>query len=419
VGHPPGARSRIAAVDGFRAYAILGVVTIHLLGAAGALQPGTTTSLVVWGLLGNVIDAFFIVSGFVLFLGVVERGGRLGSLRAFAAVRGARLIPAYWITLALMLALLALVPAAISTAEGVPSLPNVLVHLGGMQMPARMIDSNILPGFGINGALWMISVIVGFYLVFPLIAKPFYRHPLAGLAIAAAITLGWKEAALHLSGPLTAFNLGDQPEWSVALIASNQLPGWAFSFALGMTAAWGYTRIRATGRSAQARDAAVWIGAVAVIACLACAYVYGRDASEVSGAIGGSVARSSPLLGLAYSFSRAALMAAIVLGPTWAQAPFANRPTRGVAELSYSTYLIHLVVAAYVGISLLALPTDGSLRGIALWFGTVVPISLLYAYVMRRWIELPASAWSRRVSRPGARRSPESASAPAATASAP
>jgi len=363
VGHPPGARSRIAAVDGFRAYAILGVVTIHLLGAAGALQPGTTTSLVVWGLLGNVIDAFFIVSGFVLFLGVVERGGGFGSLRAFAAVRGARLIPAYWITLALMLALLALVPAAISTAEGVPSLPNVLVHLGGMQMPARMIDfqhparirdqrcalddlgdRRLLPGV------------------------PADREALLPPSPGRARDRRGDNARMEGSGaPPFGSTHRVQSGRSTGMVGcAHRLQSAA---RLGLLICAGddrsvglYTRIRATGRSAQARDAAVWIGAVAVIACLACAYVYGRDASEVSGAIGGSVARSSPLLGLAYSFSsRAALMAAIVLGPTWAQAPFANRPTRRVAELSYSTYLIHLVVAAYVGISLLALPTDGSL----------------------------------------------------------
>jgi peptidoglycan/LPS O-acetylase OafA/YrhL len=93
----------VDAIDGFRAYAILGVVTLHLLGVAGALQPGSTKSLIAWGLLGNVIDAFFIVSGFVLFLGVVSRRGEIGSLRDFTIGRAARLLPPYWITLAVLL----------------------------------------------------------------------------------------------------------------------------------------------------------------------------------------------------------------------------------------------------------------------------------------------------------------------------
>ena len=55
---------RLPVLDGVRGYAILGVVAMHLLGAAGfAQQRGTTADIVIWGLLGNVIDAFFIISG--------------------------------------------------------------------------------------------------------------------------------------------------------------------------------------------------------------------------------------------------------------------------------------------------------------------------------------------------------------------
>jgi len=143
--------SRVHAIDGFRAYAILCVVAFHLLVLAGALEAGTTTTLITWGVLGNVIDAFFIVSGFVLFLAVVRRGGEVGSLRSFALGRGARLIPPYWITLVLMLALLAFVatpPAAAALGvQGTPDIPSVIVHFAGLQMPARMLDSNLLIGF--------------------------------------------------------------------------------------------------------------------------------------------------------------------------------------------------------------------------------------------------------------------------------
>jgi peptidoglycan/LPS O-acetylase OafA/YrhL len=391
--------SRVDAIDGFRAYAILGVVTLHLLLAAGALRPGTTSSLIAWGLLGNVIDAFFIVSGFVLFLAVVSRGGQLGSLRDFATGRAARLIPPYWITLAVMLALLAFAAAPPSRpglmAQGLPSTEGLLVHLAAMQMPARLLDSNVSVGFGINGALWMISVIACFYLVFPLIARPYYRHPVAGLAIAAVITIGWRESAVHLPHLFAAFNLGDRPNWVVSLIAVDQLPGWAFSFAVGMTGAWAYGRLLAAG-TAPAKRTAVGAAAISLAGCLVCAYFYGRDASAVSGAIGGSVARSSPLLAFAYTLSRGALMAAIALGPIWLRAPFVNRPVRSLAELSFAIYLIHVVIAGYVCGSLLHLPADGAPGTVALWFGVVLPTSLLYAYLMVRYIERPTRAWVRR-----------------------
>jgi peptidoglycan/LPS O-acetylase OafA/YrhL len=386
---------RVDAIDGFRAYAIIGVVTLHLLGVAGALGQSTTGSQIAWGLLGNVIDAFFIVSGFGLFFGLVARGGELGSLRAFAAGRAARLMPPYWITLAVMLVLLALVP---SVGPGLPSIPNLAVHSVAMQMPARLFDSNVAIGFGTNGALWMISVIACFSLVFPLIARPYYRHPLIGLAIAAAIAFGWREAVNHLPGLLAALNAGDQPTWIMQLVANDQLPGWAFSFALGMTAAWAYHRIP-TG-SPAIRRRAVWICAGSLVACLVCAYLYGRHAAAVSGAIGGSVARTSPVLDLAYTLSRGVLMASIALAPAWIQAPFVNRATRSVADYSYGIYLIHLVVVIYVGASLLSLPADGSAAAVLLWFGIVLPLSFGYAFLVRRFAEQPARDWAKRAARP-------------------
>lgn len=390
------APSRVGAIDGFRAYAILGVVTLHLLLIAGALRPGTTSSLIAWGLLGNVIDAFFIVSGFGVFLAVVARGGELGSLRVFARRRAARLIPPYWVTIALMLGLLAFATAPPGVAaDGLPGIGSLTVHLAAMQMPARLFDSNFSIGFGINGALWMISVIACFYLVFPLIARSYYRHPLIGLAIAAAITLGWRESAVHLPQLFAALNVGDAPSWAVSLIALDQLPGWAFSFALGMTGAWGFQRLQALDPAAV-RRVATRCAPIAFIACLLCAYLYGKDAYVVSGEVGGGVARSSAPLVIAFTIARGALMAAIALGPLWMQAPFVNRPTRSLAELSYGIYLIHLVAAAYLGGSLLSLPTDGSIGAVALWFGVVLPASLLYAFLMVRFVERPARGWGRR-----------------------
>ena len=56
------------------------------------------------------------------------------------------------------------------------------------------------------------------------------------------------------------------------------------------------------------------------------------------------IARSHPFETLFESFSRAALMAVVVLGPAWMQRPFANRPTARLSELSYGVNLIHFVV---------------------------------------------------------------------------
>ncbi len=98
-----------------------------------------------------------------------------------------------------MIALLALVPGQ-ADFRFLHRLPEILADMAALQMPIRLFDGTFQIGLGINGALWMISVIVCFYFVFPFIARSYYRHPLAGLAIAAGITLGWKLAVIHLPG---------------------------------------------------------------------------------------------------------------------------------------------------------------------------------------------------------------------------
>jgi len=413
----------IPALDGFRAYAILGVVVLHVLGFSGALAAtdGTTFGLVAWGVFGNVIDAFFIISAFGLFLPVVLRRGELGSLQTYAIARAARVVPPYWLCIAVILVLISLVPATAQTPFGppvrFPDAGDILIHLTALQMPARLFGD--LPvGFGVDGPLWMISVIVGFYVVFPFVAKAYYRHPFIGLAIAAALMLGWKEAALHLGGFFQMLEGGHASPVSVQLIATDQLPGWAFSFALGMTGAWTYARLHERGPAPEGLDRkATAVAGLAVVAVVICAYLYGREAAEINAAIAGSVARGDPLLTLAYSASRAVLMAAIVLCPLWIQRPFANRPVRRLAELSYGLYLIHFVVAYYVGGVLLGIPRDGSVATVGLWFAVVLPVSLAYAYLSLLSVERPARRWVRRRSRPRAPVAPELAEARAGAGS--
>lgn len=384
---------RVPVLDGFRAYAILGVVSLHLLLLSKVAQPGNHASLVSWGVLGNIIDTFFIISGFVIFLPVVRRAGNLGSVRDFALGRVARLVPAYWLSLLVVILLLAFVPDQ-PDFRFIHRLPEILGDMGALQMPIRLFDGDFQVGLGINGALWMISVIVGFYFVFPFIARAYYRHPLAGLAIAAVITLLWKEAVLHLPGFWGWLDSSSEDAWVSQLIATDQLPGWAFSFALGMTGAWAWVRVTRDGVPQRLRRPAVVGAALSLVACAICAYFYGKHASNAdTGIIGGSTAREDPWLTMPFSAARAALMASIALAPLWLQRPFDNAPARRLAELSYGIYLIHLVICWYVCIIWLDLPRDGSLRAALLWFGIVIPASIAYAYVSRRFVELPARDW--------------------------
>jgi peptidoglycan/LPS O-acetylase OafA/YrhL len=386
---------RLPALDGLRAYAIMGIVAAHLLGASGVLGEanGTTFGMVLWSIFGNTLDAFCIISGFGLFLPTVARGGEVGSKVSFWIGRGVRLLPAYWLVIAVCLLLLAVAPPI--AGYPFPPLWSIATHLTVMQLPARLFPPDVTPGFGIDGAVWMISIVVIFYLVLPFVARSYARHPLIGLAVAAAITVAWKQTIARAPEVFEALSSGSGSATDLVarLIAVDQFPGWAFSFGLGMTGAWAYHW--ATHRFSTARlvRTASQAAVPALLLYVSAAYLFGRTTLTYDGRVS-PLSRSHTLETMFSSASRAVLMAVILLGPVWMRRPFVNRATAKLAELSYGVYLIHILLVVYA-VSLFHLPENGSLGAVAIWCLVIVPPSLLYAALSRRWVELPVQRWVR------------------------
>lgn len=384
-GEPP-ASSRIAVLDGFRGYAILAVVLVHLLGASGVLvrAEGTGLGVAIWGLLGNALDTFFIISAFVLFLPVVRRGGDLGGAVNFWVARCVRLLPAFWVAIALTLLLAFALPP---TADYVsPSFAEIAGHLTMLQMPIHFVDAGFRVGFAINGPVWLVSVVIAFYLLLPLIARPYFRHPLVGLGIAAAITIGWKLLLGHrpdLLEPLT-----NVPVAAIWLFGIDQFPSWVFSFGLGMTGAWAYVQATRRWPAATLARFSVFALLPVLIGIIATAYVRGGYALETTGYIS-QYARTFPFETMADSILHAALFGIVAVGPLWMQRPFANRTTARLADLSYGVYLFHFILITYA-ISLLSPPEGGSLGDLLLWIALILPASLLLAWLSRRYVEMPA-----------------------------
>ena len=208
-------RIYVPALDGIRGFAIVGIVILHAMLLSGALDPGRSWFRVVsWGSVGNILTAFFILSGFALFLSVVTRHGDLGGVRSYLIRRLARIYPPFWLTLAVILIAMAIaLPTSITI--GYPPLSHIVIDFTGLQMPVRMLNGSYLVGFGVDGALWLVSVILGFSILFAFIARAYYRHPLIGLATAAVITICWKEAALHFTGVFESIEGHNAPAWVV------------------------------------------------------------------------------------------------------------------------------------------------------------------------------------------------------------
>lgn len=384
-----GGREHVAALDGFRALALLGVVTVHLLGFSGvfARYEGTATDVVLWSILGNTIDAFFIISAFVLFLPAVRRGGDFGDRWSFWVGRGARLLPAFWLVLAIVAFLIVVKPP--TPGYGSPTVAEVLAHVSAMQLPVQLFDQSFRIGFGINGPLWLLSIVVIFYAVLPFVARSWYRRPLIWLLATAAITIAWKQTVNWAPGVFEAVSNGT-PEF-VARLAVDQFPGWAFSFGLGLTGAWAFVRARERWSTAQLQRGAMIAAPFVLVAYGILAWQYGRYSLTFSGNIGPE-ARSETVHALAHSALRAALMGVVILGPLWLQRPFANRATRKLSELSYGVYLVHMVLVIYATV-FLDMPEDGTLGAFLIWVALIVPPSFVYAALSRRWVELPARRW--------------------------
>lgn len=94
--------TRLPALDGLRAVALLAVLTCH---ASGALGGWWSTSVALWesqGALG--VDVFFVLSGYLITAGLLRSHGQRGALVSFWRRRAARILPLYAVTLAAIVA---------------------------------------------------------------------------------------------------------------------------------------------------------------------------------------------------------------------------------------------------------------------------------------------------------------------------
>ncbi len=187
----------VPAFDGYRAFAIMAIVVFHVVHSSGFLDGIGASSLggqLIWGTGPQLVDVLFIVSGFVVFLPTVAQGGRFGSVRGYSIRRGARLLPAYWLSLGVMLLVMATKPGV-----PMPGLGGLASNFSGQQTLVALFSPHTLIGFGPDSPVWTLTLEIGFYIVLPFIAAAYFRRPLIGLAIALAIAVVWREGFAHIA----------------------------------------------------------------------------------------------------------------------------------------------------------------------------------------------------------------------------
>jgi len=392
---PPAKGSgRIGAFDGLRAYALLAVVAMHIFGIAGVVAVGKddTISHLLWVVFGNTIDLFFVISGFLLFLPVLRRGYLKGGTWHFYIRRIARIQPEYWVCLVVLVLMIVLIPVGFPPPT--PTVGQFLIHVFDLQEAVRLVDPEFLVGFWIDGALWMIPVLFGLYLLFPPFSRFMLRNPWAALLLALAVTVGWKLAAHELPGLWSWLAGGDATQEQRLIIATEQTPSFAWSFGVGMIAALLYRRAEETpGTVWQTRVLPVAF-AVATVVWILVGIRFSHEAMlTTTGFDGSSMGRSLIVPNLIGTVCRGVLVLAIALGPAWALRFFDNGFASLGAKLSYGVYLIHLPIAFYVAQRIDPIE-DGTLKSVLIWTVLIIPPAAVYAWFSHRYVGRPSIEWT-------------------------
>ncbi len=385
----------VRALDGYRAYAIAGVVLFHIFQVCGGFGrlDHSALGVAVWGLLPRTLDVLFIVSGWVMFMPVAARNGHFGSKRVFAVRRLARVIPGYYAALIVAVILL----LTVTNSPGVPGGGILLMHVGLVQTFGPLFDGTYPLGLGVVPPVWTLTVEMTFYVILPFVALWWFRHPFAGLAAAAVLMVAWRELARHAGSAADVFgiHLSSGAESRLALSYASQFPSWALALGGGMTAAWLYVRLQDRWSDAVLRRSAVW-GTVASVAALGIlAYYGGEQALSLPDPLFGLFASQSIPVALGYPLAWSALLLALSLAPRWLQAPVANRVVTWLADISYGVYLIHFAVIFLV-LHDFGLSNDGSVLTVLEWSAIVYPLSIAYAWASARYLERPARRWAHR-----------------------
>jgi peptidoglycan/LPS O-acetylase OafA/YrhL len=167
----PAASRRLASLDGIRGIAVLLVFLSHTSGRDQAAFP----SLNFAGIGHTGVYLFFVLSGFLLALGLFRVGIDRGTLRTFFLRRVFRIVPLYVFVLTAVFAWQSLLgrvePRYLHIGDGWTGLFQHLFMYRG------------------DGVFWTIAVEMQFYLILPLVAWGFIRYRRTGVFVLLAIAI--------------------------------------------------------------------------------------------------------------------------------------------------------------------------------------------------------------------------------------
>ncbi len=323
-------QSRIPELDGFRVLLVFIVSWYHIWQQSWWTPRIGSVSLDFLVRSGYMpVDGTILLSGFLLFLPYARhmvQGEPYPSWRGFYRKRIARIVPAYYAFLLLMLFAVALPWGLYRNASFLWR--DVITHFT-FTFTFRADTYMATP---LGAACWTLAIEMQAYLLFPLLARCAVKKPAYTLAGMTLLGWGWRYACIQL--------LDDY-----AMVV-NQLPSFLDVYALGMGLAILYVKLSILPREGWKK--ALWQGAATVLLALCLVGTYWllrRQASspDYPAIQSGQMIRRFPFV---------LLLSGIMLS-----LPFNIRPIRWLmgnrvmgflAGISMNYYLLHQVVAVHL-----------------------------------------------------------------------
>jgi peptidoglycan/LPS O-acetylase OafA/YrhL len=322
--------SRFPELDGVRALAVTFVIATHAAFWTGRYVKGNATSLLAHLDVG--VSIFFVLSGFLLSREwLIAAAGRERAIRvpAYLWRRALRILPMYWITVAIAMTTLSRNRRSGTAADWLHN--GLLIQIYGTSWARDGLTQT-----------WSLCTEAAFYLLLPFLGvgavawcRRFGWRPsalLAGCAALVVANVAWLVASYHAS-------------WAV--LRGYWLPSTISWFAAGVALAIAHTHLQRLDQPPPRWEWVVGLGRSpgvcwTVSACLFLlaitpltgTYTFGRATA------GQEVTRNLLYLGVAVTlvwpciFGRGALARAI----------FGNRVMRWIGEISYSMFLLHLAI---------------------------------------------------------------------------
>lgn len=371
----------LAGLDGLRALAVGLVVMTHAAFLTGYVVTGGMVGRI-WGRGDFGVAIFFSLSGFLLYraLSAEEEGGGM-DLRRYWWRRVARILPAYWLTLAVV------------SAFAHPPLRKVVTHATATQVYVADLG---IPGFTQS---WSIATELAFYAVLPLIVLalrgPRRRDPALPMRLLVVLAL----LGVLLAWVIGGGEIGSEP------LYERWLPARLSNFVIGMILAEALAQPgQRLSRTLQALGETPW----ASLSLAGSAYLLAT--TPVAGALtlGGVGGDADLAVKMVLSCIVAVgLMVPLLWGPANGyRSLLTHDTTRWLGTVSYGIFLWHLpIFEGLYALSGLEAFTGGMLPLLSLG----VPLTVAAAALSHRFLEDPVSRWAgRRLRRSREERAPVS-----------